>query len=105
MLSTRWQIAGQGQGSSFRGTPMDGSDPLGFNGGDTNLYRYVGNSPANHTDPDGTRAEEPWRLDLHDHGGPHIQKGKLRWSAETLEPLEHLKVTPPKLTRSQLEEL
>jgi RHS repeat-associated protein len=30
-----------------------GSDPIGFNGEDTNLYRYVGNSPINWTDPSG----------------------------------------------------
>src|SRR5690349_1648584 len=29
-------------------------DPLRFAAGDTNLYRYVGNSPANGTDPSGT---------------------------------------------------
>ncbi len=28
-------------------------DPLGFAGGDTNLYRYCGNSPTNATDPSG----------------------------------------------------
>jgi RHS repeat-associated protein len=28
-------------------------DPLGFGAGDTNLYRYVGNSPTNATDPSG----------------------------------------------------
>jgi RHS repeat-associated protein len=28
-------------------------DPIGFAGGGTNLYAYVGNSPANHTDPSG----------------------------------------------------
>ena len=28
-------------------------DPAGFAGGDTNLYRYVGNSPTNATDPSG----------------------------------------------------
>ena len=28
-------------------------DPLGFGGGDANLYRYVGNSPTNGTDPSG----------------------------------------------------
>ncbi|NJN23214.1 MAG: RHS repeat-associated core domain-containing protein [Acaryochloridaceae cyanobacterium RL_2_7] len=28
-------------------------DPIGFNAGDTNLYRYVGNSPQNYTDPSG----------------------------------------------------
>jgi uncharacterized protein RhaS with RHS repeats len=28
-------------------------DPIGFLGGDTNLYRYVGNNPVNYTDPMG----------------------------------------------------
>ncbi|MEM7477857.1 MAG: RHS repeat-associated core domain-containing protein, partial [Planctomycetota bacterium] len=28
-------------------------DPIGFRGGDTNLYRYAGNSPQNGTDPSG----------------------------------------------------
>jgi RHS repeat-associated protein len=28
-------------------------DPLGFGAGDTNIYRYVGNSPTNWTDPSG----------------------------------------------------
>lgn len=28
-------------------------DPIGFNGGDVNLYAYVGNSPVNHIDPFG----------------------------------------------------
>jgi RHS repeat-associated protein len=28
-------------------------DPLGFGAGDANLYRYVGNSPTNFTDPNG----------------------------------------------------
>ncbi|NJR32299.1 MAG: RHS repeat-associated core domain-containing protein [Chamaesiphon sp. CSU_1_12] len=28
-------------------------DPIGFSAGDTNLYRYVGNSPTNFTDPSG----------------------------------------------------
>lgn len=30
-----------------------GQDPLGFAAGDANLYRYVGNSPTNFTDPSG----------------------------------------------------
>ena len=30
-------------------------DPIGFAGGDTNLSRYVGNSPVNYTDPSGLR--------------------------------------------------
>src|SRR5262249_44299789 len=28
-------------------------DPIGFRGGDRNLYRYVSNSPVNYTDPSG----------------------------------------------------
>lgn len=28
-------------------------DPIGFDGGDPNLYRFVGNSPTNSTDPSG----------------------------------------------------
>jgi len=28
-------------------------DPIGFDGGDANLYRYVGNGPTNATDPSG----------------------------------------------------
>jgi RHS repeat-associated protein len=31
-------------------------DPVGFGAGDTNLYRYVGNSPTNFVDPDGQYA-------------------------------------------------
>lgn len=30
-------------------------DPIGFAGGDANLYRYVGNSPVHNTDPLGTQ--------------------------------------------------
>jgi RHS repeat-associated protein len=30
-------------------------DPLGFGGGDTNLYRYVGNDPVDFTDPSGLK--------------------------------------------------
>ena len=30
-----------------------GEDPIGFSSGDSNFYRYVGNSPAYWTDPSG----------------------------------------------------
>ncbi|MBX9627173.1 MAG: RHS repeat-associated core domain-containing protein, partial [Gemmataceae bacterium] len=34
-------------------------DPIGFAGGDPNLYRYVGNSPTNFVDPSGLSGEPP----------------------------------------------
>jgi uncharacterized protein RhaS with RHS repeats len=34
-------------------------DPIGFAGGDANLYRYVGNSPTNYTDPAGLDEKKP----------------------------------------------
>jgi RHS repeat-associated protein len=34
-------------------------DPIGFAGGDENLYRYVGNGPTNATDPSGFFEEPP----------------------------------------------
>ncbi len=37
-------------------------DPLGFGGGDTNLYRYCGNSPTNATDPSGFVIETGWDI-------------------------------------------
>jgi hypothetical protein len=36
------------------------SDPLGFEAGDANLYRYVGNSPTNATDPSGLKTRAEW---------------------------------------------
>jgi len=35
-------------------------DPIEFNGGDTNLYAYVGDSPTNFTDPTGTIWHPRW---------------------------------------------
>ena len=37
-------------------------DPLGFDGGDDNLYRYVGNSSLNYTDPSGLTPIFQWTL-------------------------------------------
>ena len=39
--------------AQLAGSRMMGYDPLGFAAGDTNLYRYVGNTPTNYTDPMG----------------------------------------------------
>jgi RHS repeat-associated protein len=35
-------------------------DPIGLDGGDINLYAYVGNNPVNHNDPDGLFVEKPF---------------------------------------------
>lgn len=39
-------------------------DPIGFEAGDANLYRYVGNNPPNARDPMGlqTIVDIPWPL-------------------------------------------
>ncbi len=53
-------------------------DPIGFGGGDGNLYRYVGNSPTIFTDPSGNQAATRgigfrlplwWRIILSPSGG------------------------------------
>ena len=51
-------------------------DPIGFEGGDANLYRYVGNSPTNATDPMGLQ-EVPGSKGRHSPQsmlGPFLQK-------------------------------
>jgi RHS repeat-associated protein len=45
-------------------------DTIGFNGGDTNLYRYVANNPVNVTDPFGLEALSAGGLDV--RRGPTI---------------------------------
>jgi RHS repeat-associated protein len=55
----RWYDASTGRWLS--------EDPIGFAAGDANLYRYVGNSPTNGTDPSGLQAAiggggfDPWQ--------------------------------------------
>ncbi len=46
----RWYDAATGRWLS--------EDPIGFAGGDANLYRYCGNSPAGSIDPDGLETRE-----------------------------------------------
>ena len=65
-----------------------------------NLYGYVANSPVGWVDPSGLVRGDDWRFDLRDHGGPHFQKGNLRYDADTLSPLQHRGKTPPELSKS-----
>lgn len=37
-------------------------DPIGFAGGDTNLYRYVDNNPLNFVDPSGLTLQTNWNF-------------------------------------------
>src|SRR5438046_4435459 len=40
-------------------------DPLGFDAGDSNLYRYVTNDPTTHSDPSGQEVLGGWSA-IHD---------------------------------------
>jgi RHS repeat-associated protein len=51
-------------------------DPIGFDAGDTNLYRYVGNSPTNATDPTGLNRCVVWQ-------GPHKCIAVDTWDPKT----------------------
>ncbi|MEI6368009.1 MAG: RHS repeat-associated core domain-containing protein, partial [Planctomycetota bacterium] len=52
-------------------------DPMGFDAGDSNLYRYVNNAPTNGTDPSGLDAWNIW-----DQGVPDLpMDGVGKWSA------------------------
>ncbi len=54
MLKTLTPSSGNSQRTTSRASELFGSTkPMGFAGGDTNLRRYVGNSPTNYTDPSG----------------------------------------------------
>jgi RHS repeat-associated protein len=50
-------------------------DPIGFEGGDVNLYGYVKNSPVNYTDPDGTqiRSDSRWEPYSPDENRQRVQ--------------------------------
>ncbi len=57
-------------------------DPIGFGGGDANLYRYVGNSPTNATDPSGF-FQEPEALDLRMFWEPPQQSWSQWWDNDS----------------------
>jgi RHS repeat-associated protein len=42
---------------------FESEDPIGFGGGDTNLFRYTGNEPTNGTDPSGLRIYSKEEID------------------------------------------
>ena len=58
-------------------------DPIGFNGGDTNVYKYVKNDPLNHVDVDGFRdsllnhVDEIYKHIGHDCGCTKVELRKL----------------------------
>lgn len=57
-------------------------DPIGFEAGDTNLYRYVGNNPTNYTDPSGLdyatdqQGRVYWVIQ---HDAPGVYNPVVRW--------------------------
>ena len=76
-------------------------DPIEEQGG-MNLYGFVDNNSITGFDSLGL---DGWRLDMSDHGGPHIQNGNYRYDAITFKPIQHNGVTPPKLTPGDIDEL
>jgi RHS repeat-associated protein len=53
-------------------------DPIGFAAGDSNIYRYVGNSPVNATDPSGNRGVPPRSPNVRPVNRPTINPGRSR---------------------------
>lgn len=47
----------------------DLSAPLGFEAGDANVFRYVGNTPTNDADPSGLRSRQEWEKEARDKVG------------------------------------
>lgn len=59
-------------GSSLGIGTLEGADPLGFAAGDTNLYRYVGNSPTDASDPTGLATDQPTPAASMASAGPSV---------------------------------
>jgi RHS repeat-associated protein len=57
------------------------NDPIGFNAGDANLYRYVGNSSTNATDPSGLEEKSP-EVTLQFDGEMWTFSGINNWNSE-----------------------
>ncbi len=81
-------------------------DPLGFAGGDSNLYAYVGDDPVNSIDPTGTEEEsaptpcdpnKPWDEKIRD-GLDNLKKAP-NWTLP--KPLKWLKDGYNKLTKAE----
>lgn len=70
-------------------------DPVGFAAGDTNLYRYVGNSPTNVSDPTGLFVVGPVAtaptIDI-GKSSEGVDAGVLRWPIITPEPPKDLSI-------------
>jgi RHS repeat-associated protein len=64
-------------------------DPLGFDAGDTNIYRFVGNRPINATDPTGLEPQEV--MDPRSHGQIRV------WITEPKVPIEDLPLSSVEL--------
>src|SRR5262249_30094254 len=61
-------------------------DPLLFDAGDPNLYRYVGNSPTNYTDPSGLVEYDPlafFKARIKSAPG-RVLDGVTSWAAQTV---------------------
>src|SRR5690242_9380428 len=61
----RWYITSAGRFAN--------EDPIRWSAGDQNLYRYVGNSPTNATDPSGLILGIPDNVDMSDCPFPSFQ--------------------------------
>lgn len=52
------------------------ADPLGYEAGDANLRRYVGNSPALLTDPEGLKSKAEWQAIANSNAGIDLSRWK-----------------------------